>query len=174
MYILCRFTADLSSLYCLIYHLYDYSIYIPPNWVILIVTKHPGSTFDELSFIQNLLSLPLFHPQLHKLMASVSVLGHSPKVITLPISLNSVHQQITSLLRWLSPFLLHSYINIISGSWPECATNSGDGLQSLDPTVTEECLLQDPSSSFSSSSPLQVSIYSCHDQYTTQHVRNNN
>jgi hypothetical protein len=51
----------------------------------LAVTKHPGSSFDELSFMQNALSVPLFYPQLSKLVRGVGVLQLSPKVVTLPV-----------------------------------------------------------------------------------------
>ena len=52
----------------------------------LAVTNHPGSTFDELFFMQNFLSLPLFYPQLDKLFKSVSVLSVSTKVLSIPVS----------------------------------------------------------------------------------------
>lgn len=52
----------------------------------LAVTNHPGSSFDELFFMQNFLSMPLFYPNLDKMALSVSALGESTKVVSMPMS----------------------------------------------------------------------------------------
>mmetsp|Transcript_26870 Transcript_26870/g.45333 ORF Transcript_26870/g.45333 Transcript_26870/m.45333 type:complete len:638 (-) Transcript_26870:209-2122(-) len=51
----------------------------------LAVTNHSGSSFDELFFMQNFLSMPLFFPNLDKLALSVSALRESAKIVDIPL-----------------------------------------------------------------------------------------